>query len=140
MKTKFHIKLKAFFLLFIIAVSSIGVPLITHECSHNEEKDIHLFSSEHHCDDTDCEAPNANAEDLSFNETPCCSFETNFLQNNTHLVSKNELSVTQTFILAFFLTKQEKPAVIHKYFHKNKSSFYDLYGLKYRIAIQSFLC
>jgi len=139
-KTPFHIKIKAFFLLTTLAITSIGVPLIVHECSHNAEKDIHIFSSEHHCDETACEAPVEISKDLSFNESPCCSFETSFIKNSTHTVSNNKISFSQTLIAVYFLAKQEILPSQIKTQYEISSGFNDLYGLKYRIAIQSFLC
>lgn len=131
--------LKAFFMLFIITISSIGMPLITHSCSHDNKKDIHIFSSENQCKDACCAVEVIN-DVLSFNDAPCCSFETSFLKNENHISPQIELTKKQIIILSSLFFQHE---IIEDFISKkleHKSFHHKSFGYKYRIALQSFLC
>ncbi|MGB1315467.1 MAG: hypothetical protein ACPG4Y_05570 [Chitinophagales bacterium] len=134
-----HINFKAILMLFIIAISSVGMPLITHSCSHSNQKDIHLFSSDHHCNDK-CGASSETDEILSFSKAPCCSFEASFLKNVNLFSSNKQLSSKQIVMLySLFLPKESLQVFYNEQIYSN-TYYHKRFGYQYRIAIQSFLC
>lgn len=142
MKSKFTLKLNAFFLLFIIAISSIGLPIISHACSDSKTIEFELFSAEEDdcCTTSCCHIEEETHNEIGFSKTPCCSFETTIYQNITHLVSKFEIKFTQLELVSFDFSFTEKPRLKEIHPKVFDTHFYDKYGLKYRIALQSFLC
>ena len=141
MKVTLYTKIKAFALLFIILISNIGLPFITHQCNEKDKTDISIFSVEkNHCCSTPCCSIKENTYSLGLKEIPCCTYETNIFSSNSHLVSKYEakkFQILSSFVFLPVLYKQTLKETRSQHFNSNYRS---LYGLEYRIDMQSFLC
>jgi hypothetical protein len=132
----------AIFMLFIIGLSNIGLPVISHQCNYSKKKSVHLFSYEHQCKKASCSLSDTQIPlDVHFEKVPCCSIETQFLQAEDHLTSTADYSFKSNNILSYF-------SPIATYISPKKSTFKPFhpipiaqrqYGLPYRIFIQSFI-
>lgn len=142
MKIDLTIKLKALFLLFIITVSSIGLPLVKHECNHEKIIELNVFSSsESDCCSaiSCCEIKKTKQTALGFNESPCCTFETNIISNDQLVHNTNNINQINIFSFVSSI-KQETSFLKENKTISLKTNYSFLYGLEYRIAMQSFLC
>lgn len=128
-------------MLFILMVSSVGLPIISHKCTHDNVKDVHLFSSVNHkCKDTCGAPPIAANKESAFQKTPCCSFDTSLFISDVLITAKNEIKTKDFFVFIKFrsfvknaLNRAFQPKT-HYTNHHQKA-----HGFNYRIALQSFL-
>lgn len=111
-----------------------------HECSFSKKKTTHLFSIDHKCKKSHCDAPKKPSKESRFSKTPCCSIETSFVksQDFTHSITKfspSQFPVLNT-MYSYVLpqVKIEQSAITPKEPEPLR------YGYKYRIIMQSFLC
>lgn len=128
-------------MLFILTVSSVGLPIISHECAHDNLKDVHIFSSDNHKCKDDCGAAYKISNELSFQKEPCCSFDASLYINDVLVTAKNDVKAKEFFVFVKFktfinnaLSSSFQPKTYYSN-HYNKP-----YGLSYRISLQSFLC
>lgn len=120
--------------------TSINLPIIEHECNFSKMKTVHFFSLDHNCNKDKCHKENKPKDGQQFSKIPCCTVETSFVNNDEPVVLNTELSIVQVAILTQVFDFVIKPLKYNFVENFVPLEHQKLYGYKYRIAVQSFLC
>lgn len=121
-------------------VSSINLPIITHECNYSKKKSIHFFSFEHQCQKTQCTLSEEKSTEDRFSKVPCCEIETLMVESQEFTAIERNVSIVQSFILSSLYSFILPQKTIEKSPIKLLEPELKHFGYQYRIELQSFLC